>query len=385
MNKSKLFEKYVLNNNVEVSNRLVVAPITLFSSNVDGSINDEERKYLKIRGKDIGIYILGSTSISPEGISAITQPRAFSEKDLPSLTERAKIIKSQGALAIVQINHRGALASRDLGLPPVAPSSDMAKKVLEFKGMPSDNIHELTDNEIKKIIEKFAYVTELSIKAGYDGIELHGANNYLLQQFFSPYTNRRTDYWGGSDEKRMNFPLKVVNAVCKMREKYNRPDFIIGYRLSPEEPYEGGINMDNTLELVKALVSKPIQYIHISQKNYFQKARKGNCAGQERLKLIHNITQKKLALIGVGGLLSEKDINSAMDTGFTEFIGVGKASILNEDLGILLKSGKGDKLNLELDTEHPEKYNIPTNLWKMCLTGQDWLPPLKGKINNNNK
>ena len=180
----------------------------------------------------------------------------------------------------------------------------------------------------------------------------------------------------------MNFPLKVVNAVCKMREKYNRPDFIIGYRLSPEEPYEGGINMDNTLELVKALVSKPIQYIHISQKNYFQKARKGNCAGQERLKLIHNITQKKLALIGVGGLLSEKDINSAMDTGFTEFIGVGKASILNEDLGILLKSGKGDKLNLELDTEHPEKYNIPTNLWKMCLTGQDWLPPLKGKINN---
>ena len=74
-----------------------------------------------------------------------------------------------------------------------------------------------------------------------------------------------------------------------------------------------------------------------------------------------------------------------MDTDFTEFIGVGKASILNEDLGILLKSGKGDKLNLELDTEHPEKYNIPTNLWKMCLTGQDWLPPLKGKINNNNK
>ena len=385
MNKSKLFEKYVLNNNVEVSNRLVVAPITLFSSNMDGSINDEERNYLKIRGKDIGIYILGSTAISPEGISAITQPRAFSEKDLPSLTERAKIIKSQGALAIVQINHRGALASRDLGLPPVAPSSDMAKKVLDFKGMPSDNIHELTDNEIKKIIEKFAYVTELSIKAGYDGIELHGANNYLLQQFFSPYTNRRTDYWGGSEEKRMNFPIKVVNAVCKMREKYNRPDFIIGYRLSPEEPYEGGINMDNTLELVKALVSKPIQYIHISQKNYLQKARKGNCAGQERLKLIHNITQKKLALIGVGGLLSEKDINSAMDTGFTEFIGVGKASILNEDLGILLKNGKGDKLNLELDTEHPEKYNIPTNLWKMCLTGQDWLPPLKGKINNNNQ
>ena len=85
MNKSKLFEKYVLNNNVEVSNRLVVAPITLFSSNMDGSINDEELHYLKNRGKDIGMYILGSTAISPEGISAITQPRAFSEIVLPSL------------------------------------------------------------------------------------------------------------------------------------------------------------------------------------------------------------------------------------------------------------------------------------------------------------
>ena len=379
MNKSKLFEKYVLNNNVEVSNRLVVAPITLFSSNMDGSINDEELHYLKNRGKDIGMYILGSTAISPEGISAITQPRAFSEIDLPSLRERAKLIKTQGALAIVQINHRGALASRELGLPPVAPSSDIAEKILESKGIHSDTIHELTDTEIKKLIDKFAQVTELCIKAGYDGIELHGANNYLLQQFFSPYSNRRTDDWGGSEAKRMNFPIKVVKAVCKMREKYNRPDFIIGYRLSPEEPYEGGINMDNTLELVKALSSKPIQYIHISQKNYFQKARNGECAGQERLKLIHNITQDKLALIGVGGLLSEKDINTAINTGFTEFVGVGKASILNEDLGVLLKNGKGDKLILEIDGEHPEKYNIPTNLWKMCLTGQDWLPPLKGK------
>ena len=63
-------------------------------------------------------------------------------------------------------------------------------------------------------------MTELCIKAGYDGVELHGANNYLLQQFFSPHSNRRTDDWGGSEVKRMNFPIKVVNAVCKMREKF---------------------------------------------------------------------------------------------------------------------------------------------------------------------
>ena len=379
MNKSKLFEKYLLNNNISVSNRLVVAPITLFASNVDGSINDEERKYLKTRGKGIGMYILGSTAISPEGISAITQPRAFSESDLSSLSERANIIKSQGALAILQINHRGALATKQLGLPPVAPSAKIAKKLLEIKGLAVDEIHELTDNEIKKLIDKFAYSTELAIKAGYNGIEIHGANNYLIQQFYSPFSNERNDEWGGSDNKRMNFPLQIVDAICKVREKSNRPDFIIGYRLSPEEPYENGITMTETLKLVKALCTKPIQYLHISQKNYFQKARYGEGAGQERLKLIHNETKGKVALIGVGGLLTEKDLNFAIDSGFTEFIGVGKASILNKDLGLLLEQGNGDKLILEIDPNKPEKYAIPTNLWKMCLSGQDWLPPLKDK------
>ena len=381
MNKSKLFEKYLLNNNVPVSNRLVIAPITLFSSNLDGSLTDEERKYLKNRAKGIGIYILGSTAISPEGITTITQPRVFSEKDLPSLSERAKIIKSQGALAIVQINHRGALANKDLGLPPVAPSEQGGKKLLKKRGLPINEIHELTDNEIKKIIKKFAYATELCLKAGYDGIELHGANNYLIQQFYSPFVNRRNDDWGGSDKKRMNFPLQIVDEVCKIRDKYNRPDFIIGYRLSPEEPFEGGITMTETLKLVRALSSKPIQYMHISQKNYYKKVRNGEGVGEERLKIIHEETKGKVALIGIGGLLSEKDFNSAINSGFSEFIAVGRASILNKNLGIILGKGKGDQIILELDPEHPEKYDIPSNLWEMCLTGQEWLPPLKRKGN----
>ena len=381
MNKSKLFEKYLLNNNVSVSNRLAIAPISLFSSNLDGSLTEEERKYLKNRATGIGIYILGSTAISPEGITSITQPRAFSEKDLPSLSERAKIIKSQGSLAIVQINHRGALASKDLGLPPVAPSKLGAQKLLEKKGIPLKEIHELTDNEIKIIIQKFGYATQLCLRAGYDGIELHGANNYLIQQFYSPFCNQRTDDWGGSDKKRMNFPLQIVDEVCKIRDKYNRPDFVIGYRLSPEESYDGGISMTETLKLVKALSSKPIQYIHISQRNYYQKVRKGEGVGKERLKIIHNETKGKVALIGIGGLLSENDLNSAINSGLSEFIAVGKASILNNNLGILLEQGKGDEIILELDPDHPEKYEIPTNLWEICLTGQDWLPPLKGKNN----
>ena len=362
LSESKLFEKYILNNNVEVKNRLVIAPLTLLASNPDGTISDEEREYLKFRGTNIGIYILGGSAVSKEGITFLNQPRSYSEKAIPSLEERAKIIKSQGALVINQIHHGGALASKEYsGSIPVSPSSN------------SSDIHELNTEEINILINKFAYAAELSLKAGFDGIEIHGANKYIIQQFYSLHTNHRKDEWGGSLENRMKFAIKVIDAICNMREKYNRRDFIIGYRLSPEEPYEDGITMTETLKLVKAIIQKPIQYIHISQKNFFQKAHNGEGKGIERVKLIHELTKQKVALINVGGLKTEKDLNYAINSGFSEFVGVGMASLLNKDFGILLKEGKGDKLNTKLEKTHLEKYSLPSNLLNMLF----------GKFSNN--
>ena len=138
--------------------------------------------------------------------------------------------------------------------------------------------------------------------------------------------------------------------------------------------------MTETLKLIRALVKKPLQYIHISQKDYFKKARRGEGAGTERLKLIHNETKGKLALIGVGGLLSEKNMIDAEKTEFSEFIAIGVASMMNRDFGILLKEGKGDKIDVELDPEHPEKYCMPEPLWKMSLEGINYFPNIKGKI-----
>ena len=379
MEKSYILEKYTLNNNVEVPNRLVVAPLTLFASNPDGTINDDEREYLKVRGTGIGLYILGATAVAQEGLTFLGQPRAYNEKDLPSLEERAKIIKSQGALAINQIHHGGYKANPDFsGTDPLTPSKEIADKILKDSNS-NVTTKEMTNDDIKKVIESFGLATELSIKAGYDGIEIHGANNFILQQFYSPYTNRRTDQWGGSEENRMKFALEVVDTCCKVREKMNKPEFIIGYRLSPEEPYDTGLTMTDTLNLCRVLVTKPIQFIHISQWNFYKKARRGEGAGEERLKLIHNITKNKTALIGVGGLLSEEDLNKAFNTGFSDFIGVGCASMINKDLGILLREKKGKQISVELDVEHPEKYSIPPELWKMCCQALDFLPPVKGK------
>ena len=177
----------------------------------------------------------------------------------------------------------------------------------------------------------------------------------------------------------MKFPLEVVDACCKVRDKYKKPEFIIGYRLSPEEPFEDGITMTETLALVRELIKKPLQFIHVSQRNFFQEVRRGDGVGTPRLKVIHDEIKGKMALIGLGGLYSDKDFNKALNSGFVEFVGVGRALMLNKDFGILLKEGKGDKLCLEFDTDHPEKYDIPKILWSLCVKGGEWLPPVKKK------
>ena len=379
---SKLFEKYKLNNNVEVPSRLAVAPLSLYGSDPSGHLLDEERQYLAKRATGIGLYILGAAAVSLEGIGIMGQPRALSEKDIPSLAERAKIVKDQGALAICQIVHGGLFGNKQYsGKTPLSPSAEVGNKELEKMGILNDDTRnkDLTNEDVLRIIKDFAYAIELAIKAGYDGIEIHAANNFLVQQFYSGYYNKRKDEWGGSLEKRMRFPLEIVDACCKIRDKYNKPEFIIGYRLSPEEPFEDGITMTETLALVRALVKKPIQYIHVSQKNYFQNARRGEGAGTPRLKLIHDEIKGKVALIGVGGLFTEKDINKALISGYTEFIGVGRASMINRDLATLLKEGKGDKIEVEVDDKHPEDYCFTKGIWAMIHQGMDWLPKIKSQ------
>ena len=151
---SKLFEKYTLNNKVEVPGLLAVAPLTLFGSNPDGSVSDEEREYLKLRATNIGLYILGATAVSQEGIAFYNQPRALSDKDIKPNAERVKIIKDQGALAINQIHHGGALAKKEYsGVPVLAVSADVANKELEKQGMAEkeNKCIEMTDKDIRRI------------------------------------------------------------------------------------------------------------------------------------------------------------------------------------------------------------------------------------------
>lgn len=376
MNIQPVFESYTFNNGVTVANRLVVAPMTHWASDADGHITDTERSFLQGRAEGFGLFVTAATLVSAEGKAFAGEPEAIDEGDLESLRATATLIKGQGAKAILQLHHGGRQAVAGLlgGLDRVAPSSDG-----EVDGVPqpADGARAMTVAEIEAVIAAFGRATELAIEAGFDGVEIHGANGYLLQQFFSAHSNRRTDEWGGSLDRRMRFPLAVVDAVMAARERKQRPDFIVGYRFSPEEPEERGLTMSDTFQLIDALVEKPLQYLHVSLHDFFAHARRGADTAQLRTVLLHEHIGGKLPLIGVGNLLSAEDVDRAWATKSTEFLAFGKAVLLNPNLVDLLRSGRYDKIATELDSSREDRYHFSDTLWQLNLQGLAFLPKLK--------
>ncbi|SUA36399.1 FMN oxidoreductase CC3083 [Neisseria zoodegmatis] len=367
-----LFQPYTLNNGVVVKNRLVVAPMTHWASNADGSISESERRFLQNRFEGFGMFIAAATLVSPEGKAFGGQPEAIGAEDLPSLQEVAQIAHQQGAKAVLQLHHGGIQASADLlnGADKVAPSDDEAS-----------GSRALTAPEIRALIEAFARAAELALEAGFDGVEIHGANGYLIQQFVSAQSNRRSDEWGGSLANRLRFPLAVVDAVDAVRRKHNRPDFILGYRFSPEEGGDNGLTMQDTFALIDAMVQKPLQYLHVSLWDFYKKARHGADTNLTRIEQIHQRIGGKLPLIGVGNLFTAEQILAAYQTGWAEFIALGKTVMINPDLVALIESGREAEIVCELDPDKADRYRIPERLWQQCQMGLAYLPPVKGSKN----
>ncbi|MRG62991.1 NADH-dependent flavin oxidoreductase [Limosilactobacillus reuteri] len=329
----------MLNNGVEIKNRLVVAPLTVYDAGPDGELTPASRKFWHDRFNGFGMWIIPFTNVHPSGIG-FESPNAFSEDHLENLKEYARISHEQGAKAVIQLAHAGVHADKSMtrGNGVWGPSE------LSYFGA-----REMTDAEVHEIVHSFAYATELAIRAGLDGVEIHGANGWLIQQFVSATYNHRTDHWGGTMEKRFNFPLAIIDAVDKVRKKYTRPDFIVGYRFSPEELGADGLTMKETLALVDRLVEKPLQYIHISLWNFYKKVRRGGDQNVTRMEAVHNRINGRVPFIGVGDLFAEENGLKAFKTGWADFLTVGGSVELNPHLVQMIKNGKEDEVQSEFD------------------------------------
>lgn len=366
-----IFESYTFNNGVTARNRLAIAPLTHWSADKDGQATDEELSYLKARAHGFGLFISAATAVSREGIGFTGQPAAYRESDENSLRKRAKAMKSEGALAIAQLQHAGAAAVTALnGGVAFAPSLLDDQEIDTLGNKLKVKTEALTEEGIRKVIHDFAYAAELAIRAGFDGIELHGANGYLLQQFFSAKTNKRTDDWGGTLEKRMRLPLAVTDAVMEVRKRMNRPDFIIGYRLTPEEPGENGLTMDETLALIDALADKDVQYVHMSLHGFYNKARRGAGAGQPRLQLAkERLKGRGVALIGVGGLRTPVMALEAYNSHLADFVAIGLGVLVNPNFVELIETGKENMARKFPNIFRNAAYHqLPEPMWNQMMT-----------------
>jgi len=367
-----LFTSYVLPNGIELKNRIVMAPMTHWSSNVDGTVTDAEIKYYSRRSKGVSMVITACTHVTPNGQGFHGQFASYSDDFIPDLKRVASAIKEQGAKAILQIYHGGKMSPPEL-VPngEIVSASDIPA---EQNGMKGKTPRPLTEAEVEEIVDAYGEATRRAIEAGYDGVEIHGANGYLIQQFFSAHSNRREDRYGGTLEKRMSFPLAVVDKVKSIVEKYGDPSFIIGHRFSPEEPEEKGITMADTLALVDVLADRGLDYLHVSLAEFFSTARRGvEDTSKTRIEYLLEKINNRVPLIGVGSIYSAEDAREAFETGIP-LLALGRELLIDPDWVQKIAEGKEDEIVTMLDKEKQEELAIPDPLWKNILGRPGWVP-----------
>ncbi|WP_322756830.1 NADH-dependent flavin oxidoreductase [Staphylococcus haemolyticus] len=371
MNKKyeKLFETVTLPNGVELKNRFVLAPLTHISSNDDGTISDVEIPYIEKRSKDVGLAINAASNVNDIGKAFPGQPSVAHDSDIEGLKRLAQAMKKNGAKALVQIHHGGAQALANL-----TPNGDVvAPSPITLKSFGQQHEHdarEITPKEIEQTIKDFGEATRRVIEAGFDGVEIHGANHYLIHQFVSPYYNRRNDEW--SDH--MKFPTAVIDEVLKAKSEYASDDFIVGYRLSPEEAESPGISMEITEQLINTITEKSIDYVHISLGNIHSTTREGKYAGQERLKLIHQWVDGRIPVIGVGSVFTADDALDAIESTGVELVALGREILLDYNFISKIQEGKEDEILSEFDPHREDKHELTPNLWKQFNQGFYPLP-----------
>ena len=260
-NYDSLFEKATLPNGSTLNNRFALAPMVVFDGDDEGYVTKESDAFMQRRNDVGGLLIGGANAVSKIGIGEQGQLALYDDPFIESQKEYVKGMKAKGNKAIVQLQNAGREAH--YGQRKYGKAFGPSTVDFPFLDYP---VTEMTEGDILQVIDDFGQATRRAIEIGYDGVEVHGANHYLLQQFFSSYSNIREDKWGKTLENRMRFPLAVLKEVKETVKKYGSSDFIIGYRISPEEIHGQniGYTIDDALKLVEEVVACGVDYFHVS-------------------------------------------------------------------------------------------------------------------------
>jgi 2,4-dienoyl-CoA reductase-like NADH-dependent reductase (Old Yellow Enzyme family) len=306
-------------------NRFMLAPLTNTQSHEDGRLSDDEFNWLTRRAKGgFGLTVTCASHVQPQGQGFPGQLGIFSDRHLDGLSRLAAGIKAEGSLAMVQLHHAGMRSPAALiGSQPVCPS-DNAKT----------GARALSLAEVEQLAEDFITAAVRADRAGFDGVEVHGAHSYVLCQFLSAEVNRRTDRYGGSLENRARLLFDVaagIRARC-------REDFLLAVRLSPER---FGMKLAEIRTVAQRLMSEGmIDLLDMSLWDVFKEPEEEEFRGRPLLSYFAELDRGGVRLGAAGKIMGGRDAARCLEAG-ADLAVVGRAAILHHDFPRQVKADPG--------------------------------------------
>lgn len=312
-------QPYVFRGGVSAKNRVVLAPMTNGQSHVDGSLGEDEFTWLQRRAEGgFGTLITCAAHICEDAKGWEGELGVFSASHAEGLKKIASVANANNALSVVQLFHGGARSPSILtGKQPLSASA------FELQVPGFEKPREATADELRDIEKRFVESARLAVASGFSGVELHGANGYLITQLLSTATNFRSDEYGGTVENRARF---LLNIVSKTREALGKKS-IIGVRLSPENfGAQAGLDVDEMLDVAFMLAEAHVDYIHLSLANASKIPQKYTDGKLTITEMFRKRIPTGVALMVSGNIWTAANASHAMDLG-ADFVSLGKAGI----------------------------------------------------------
>ena len=296
-------------------NRIFLAPLTNCQSHADGTLSDDEYHWLTMRAKGgFAMTMTCAAHVQAVGQGFPGQLGIFSDAHLPGLTRLAKGITAEQSLAIVQLHHAGMRTPQDLVEETIVCPSDNAK--FGARG--------LSLEEVQQLVEDFIAAAERAEKAGFDGVELHGAHGYILCQFLSPSLNQRSDQYGGSAENR----ARIIHEIIRGIRARCSPEFVLGLRLSPER---FDVQLAEIKQLAEVLMTGgQIDFLDMSLWDVFKEPNEEAHQGQSLASHFTALERGNCRLGFAGKINTPDDAQRCLAMG-VDFIMLGRAAILHHD------------------------------------------------------
>ncbi|WNG36649.1 alkene reductase [Archangium violaceum] len=314
---------------LELKNRMVLAPMTRSRALVDGNVPNPLAATYYVQRASAGLLISEGTQVSPQGVGYIRTPGIHSPEQVAGWKKVTDAVHAVGGVIFAQLWHVGRISHPDFhdGQLPVAPSAiPVDGEVFTFKGKTRMvTPRALETEELPGIVEQFRRAAENAKEAGFDGVELHGSNGYLLDQFLRDGSNQRTDAYGGSIENRARFPLEVARAVVDVWGAER-----VGYRLSPQPYPYGGMTDSTPAEtfsyMARELSRLKLGYLHVTE------AVTGKSAPNAEQRITPLIRKAFQGTLIVNGGYDAQTGEAALSQGEADLVAYGVPFLANPDL-----------------------------------------------------